>query len=307
VRNDPLQYHTLLGDKECNEGEHNIRHRAAVNAVCTALNVTEASHIILGDKNQHEEKFRRYNAGKTLDLGVVGGAPAGRNLLVENKVPSPMGKTHAQGQGTTALGGSVTSVGHRFAFGNTEEKLRHENLGCKQRGAPGQHALCHTTGKGFVKEKKGLYHDALKNQRATVIVAITESFGGICPELYSFYHKRGKRVRSKALADRTVYSRHRLAPKTFKRHHLLHLSVEVQRADANHINEQVLLARYCAVRKDQMDGGVGRSDSSDSHSSGSDSPDEGGDDDDGDDSRDALQDQWGGPGPGDDTSEGAAV
>ena len=39
----------------------------------------------------------------------------------------------------------------------------------------------------------------------------------------------------------------------------MHLSVEVQRADANHINEQVLLARYCAVRKDQMDGGVGRS------------------------------------------------
>lgn len=175
-----------------------------------------------------------------------------------------------------------------------------------QRGAPGQHALCHTTGKGFVKEKKGLYHDALKNQRATVIVAITESFGGICPELYSFYHKRGKKVRSKALADRTVYSRHRLAPKTFKRHHLLHLSVEVQRADANHINEQVLLARYCAVRKDKMDGGVGRSDSSDSHSSGSDSPDEGGDDDDGDDSRDALQDQCG-AGPGDDTSEGAAA
>ena len=142
-----------------------------------------------------------------------------------------------------------------------------------------------------------------------MIVAITESFGGICPELYSFYHKRGKKVRSKTLVDRTVYSRHRLAPKTFKRHHLLHLSVEVQRADANHINEQVLLARYYAVRKDQMDGGVGRSDSSDSHSGGSDtdSPDDGGDNDDSDGSRDALQNQWGGPGPGDNNSEGAAV
>ena len=98
----------------------------------------------------------------------------------------------------------MTSVGHRFAFGNTEEKLRHENLGCKQRGAPGQHALCHTTGKGFVKEKKGLYHDALKNQRATVIVAITESFGGICPELYSFSSTISAGRKSEAKLSPTV-------------------------------------------------------------------------------------------------------
>ena len=60
----------------------------------------------------------------------------------------------------TPRGGTPASVGHSYAFGNTEEKARRLNMGCKARGQPGQ-PFSHKTGHGYVKARRGFYHDAI--------------------------------------------------------------------------------------------------------------------------------------------------
>ena len=69
-------------------------------------------------------------------------------------------KTSSPGVGIASSGGTPASVGHSYAFGNTEEKARRLNLGCKARGQPGQ-PFSHKTGHGYVKAHRGFYHDAI--------------------------------------------------------------------------------------------------------------------------------------------------
>ena len=69
------------------------------------------------------------------------------------------------GVGRTATGGTPGSVGDKFAFGNTEERARLANMGCKQRGFRGQRAFDHTTGQGYVKSQRGHYHDGIFTKR----------------------------------------------------------------------------------------------------------------------------------------------
>ena len=65
------------------------------------------------------------------------------------------------GVGRADTGGNAGSVGDKFAFGNTEERARLANMGCKQRGFRGQRAFDHTTGQGYVKSQRGHYHDGI--------------------------------------------------------------------------------------------------------------------------------------------------
>ena len=69
-------------------------------------------------------------------------------------------KTSSTGAGSASSGGTPASVGHSYAFGNTEEKARRLNMGCKARGQPGQ-PFSHKTGHGYVKAHRGFYHDAI--------------------------------------------------------------------------------------------------------------------------------------------------
>ena len=50
-------------------------------------------------------------------------------------------------------------MGHRYGFGNTEEKYRVKVFGCKERGRPRDGPLDHSTGKGWVKHVEGDYPD----------------------------------------------------------------------------------------------------------------------------------------------------
>ena len=56
----------------------------------------------------------------------------------EIKLWTPLLKTSSTGVGNASSGGTPASVGHSYAFGNTEEKARRLNMGCKARGQPSQ-------------------------------------------------------------------------------------------------------------------------------------------------------------------------
>ena len=79
----------------------------------------------------------------------------------EIKLWTPLLKTSSTGVGNASSGGTPASVGHSYAFGNTEEKARRLNMGCKEaRGQPSQ-PFSHKTGHGYVKAHRGFYHDAI--------------------------------------------------------------------------------------------------------------------------------------------------
>ena len=67
----------------------------------------------------------------------------------EIKLWTPLLKTSSPGVGNASSGGTPASVGHSYAFGNTEEKARRLNMGCKARGQPGQ-PFDHKNGHGYV-------------------------------------------------------------------------------------------------------------------------------------------------------------
>ena len=60
-----------------------------------------------------------------------------------------MTKTRHMGRGSLQRGGTEQDVGHSYAFGNTEEKARYDNLGCKPRGRRCDGYFNHKTGKGW--------------------------------------------------------------------------------------------------------------------------------------------------------------
>ena len=78
-------------------------------------------------------------------MAEPGGAPGGADRVTELKVYSPVTKHQDMGRGSSKNGGTPTSMGHKCAFGNTEERLRLQNLGCAERGHPSQGPLDHAT------------------------------------------------------------------------------------------------------------------------------------------------------------------
>ena len=73
----------------------------------------------------------------------------------------------------------TTFVGGEYRCGNTEERLKHANLGTRGSGKPSDGAFNHKTGEGYVKEKEGHYSDAIINRKAAVFLLVFESLGGM--------------------------------------------------------------------------------------------------------------------------------
>ena len=69
---------------------------------------------------------------------------------------------------------------HNFLGGTLDQTLL-KVLGCKERGHKSQGPLVHATGKGWVKEHKGQYYDALHVKNGIVKICLVESQGGIAP------------------------------------------------------------------------------------------------------------------------------
>ena len=122
-------------------------------------------------------------------------------------------------------------MGHLYAFGNTEEQLRLENLGCAERGRPSDGPLDHGTGRGWVRARRGHYHDAVHVKRSATEIILHETLGGgFSPPAVARMRRQARAAKS---VDRTRYTtRGRLS---YLSHHTQRMSLSVVKADSRGI------------------------------------------------------------------------
>ena len=70
-------------------------------------------------------------------------------------------------------------MGATRPLGNTEEKLIRDNYGLAERGVGTTESFDHATGAGHVSAVKGLYHDCIHVKGNTLLLLISEIFGGV--------------------------------------------------------------------------------------------------------------------------------
>ena len=109
----------------------------------------------------------------------------------------------AMAHGRKAEAAPHPSATYMYPFGNTEEELRLENLGAAERGHPTDKPFDHTTGKGYVKHKKGIYYDALFIKKNKLEMLIHETSSGFSPPCVARIKRFGRKAR--ASGDRTHY------------------------------------------------------------------------------------------------------
>ena len=218
----------FYGDYTDGRVNHSRRHGGALRSWYDAISAVAHTPVVLGDK-MRPAATAHYNEGHVLDICEPGGAPGGADHITEIKVCTPLATSISAGQGSSVNGGTPTSVGHLHAFGNTEEKLRLANLGCRERGHPSQPPLDHNTGRGWVRARRGCYYDALVRKRSTVCLTLHESIGGgFSPPAAARLHSLARVAR--AGGDRTRYSaRRRLS---YLSHHSQRISLSIVKADS---------------------------------------------------------------------------
>ena len=141
------------------------------------------------------------------------------------------------GVGRADTGGNPGSVGDKFAFGNTEERARLANMGCKQRGFRGQRAFDHTTGQGYVKSQRGHYHDGIFTKRNKFNLLLHETFGGgFSPPAVAKINRLARKAQRSGV-DRTAYPPH--SRLSFVSHHAERISI----ASVKGVNRAILLYR----------------------------------------------------------------
>ena len=137
-----------------------------------------------------------------------------------------------KGRGSSRNGGTPTTLGHKYAFGSTEERLRLENLGCIERGHPSQGPFNHRTGHGWVRERRGLYYDALYVKRGVVDLVLHETIGGgFSPPAVAKMHRLSRSAASGV--DRTRYTSKRHI--SYKSHHTQRISLGIVKSDGRAI------------------------------------------------------------------------
>eukprot|EP00964_Phaeocystis_antarctica_P042917 scaffold24606_cov63-Phaeocystis_antarctica.AAC.10 len=128
-------FSTKKGDKKDGGGggaNHNRRHTACLTGWVAAISAVATTQTVLGDKAQQArtKQFNDYNDGHVVDIAEIGSGERGEGKRLEIKVFATLGeaKCKAAGLGSTVNGGTVKAVGHKYPFGNNEEKCRLENL-----------------------------------------------------------------------------------------------------------------------------------------------------------------------------------
>ena len=228
-----------VGDAFCNGGEHNRRHGACLRASSTAVASRAIGPVVLGDKSD-EARTCIFNEGHVVDFAHVGGDPhTAADQCWEIKVPSPCTQFYSAGHGSSTGGGKPASVGHLYAFGNTEEFLRVTILGCAGRGCASDGPFDHSTGTGWVVEQRGDYHDAIFVKGNSVVTAIVEVFGGFTPRFLSELRRLARlNPTSASFRDGTKYGDNPRSPISWLTHHSRLISLSVVKADAfNILNE----------------------------------------------------------------------
>ena len=216
--------------------EHNIRHNGTMYATANMVRARACGKLVLGDKANPQTTFH-LNEGHVTDMCEIGGdLQSQRDVHYEVKVPSALTKTRQAGQGSAAHGGCCASLGHKFGFGNTLDQTLLKVLGCKERGHKSQGPLVHATGKGWVKEHKGQYYDALHVKNGIVKICLVESQGGIAPPTKRIIFNFAKEVGSPSAVDRTDYGTASGSARGFVQHHSQQLSRAAVSGDAQNIN-----------------------------------------------------------------------
>ena len=184
-----------------------------------------------GTRVSKEEMRRRYahiNDGHVPDIVRHGTPPS----CYEFKCYTPFLPDGALGRGSAACGGAAsTTDGHFIAFGNTEEALRAVVLGQTEHGTKAEGPFDRTTGKGWVREERGQYADALSKGHPTVLLGM-ESTGALFTTFALFLQMLGRQSRAPGTHDSTVYGEARASPKAFYRHHTAAIAAAVTCADA---------------------------------------------------------------------------
>ena len=90
----------------------------------------------------------------------------------------------------------------------------------------------HSTGKGWVKEHKGHYHDALMVKGSRVVPWIVETFGGQAPHSLAYLRHLSRRARGKSARDATKYGTSNTSPRSFYEHHRQRVSAAAILGDA---------------------------------------------------------------------------
>ena len=215
----------FFGDYLYNKAHHRRPHDGVLAAWADAMRAPANAPVVHGDKEK-PELTRQYNEGYKTDLAEPHAGPGGCDEVNEVKLWTPLLKTSSPGVGNASSGGTPASVGHSYAFGNTEEKARRLNMGCKARGQPGQ-PFSHKTGHGYVKAHRGFYHDAIFVKRNNFNLLLHETFGGGFSPTAVLKLRRLARKVARGSVDRTAYS-----PKyslSFMSHHAERISLSVVR------------------------------------------------------------------------------
>ena len=154
--------------------------------------------------------------------------------ISEVKLWTPLRGGLPVGVGRADTGGNPGSVGDKFAFGNTEERARLANMGCKQRGFRGQRAFDHTTGQGYVKSQRGHYHDGIFTKRNKFNLLLHETFGGgFSPPAVAKINRLARKAQRSGV-DRTAYPPH--SRLSFVSHHAERISI----ASVKGVNRAIL-------------------------------------------------------------------
>ena len=151
------------------------------------------------------------------DIAQVGGSRWLTDWIGDVKVASPLTAKHKVGLGRKGAGG-CRSDGHLFAFGNTEDEYKVLVFGTRRRGRRIDGPFNHNTGRGFVDDHVGQYHDAIYNKRNQVSLLLVEDGGGLGPGMQRVL-KGAARTASdrKRGRDGNLYSIHR--PSSYYTHH----------------------------------------------------------------------------------------
>ena len=136
-----------------------------------------------------------------------------------------------------------------YGFGNTEEDFRVQVYGTPRIGRKRDGPFDHSTGRGWVRRRRGSYFDAIHNKRSRVTLILCESTGAVSPRTLSYVYYCSRRARGKHARDGTKYGRSRMSTRSFYTHHTQRLSFAAAVGDVMGISKEIrhTKQRLCGI------------------------------------------------------------
>ena len=190
-----------LGDGFAHAANHSTAHKWICAAWRDAESASSGATVYLGDKKLGLLHYSEYNATYIPDIIKIGSGDDGRPELDEVKNYSCFVTKSTNHAAVTTLNGGA------YAFGNTEEALKHRVLGTRARGHAAAGKFNHADGSGRVAPHAGDYRDAINNRKATVHLLVHEATMGSMSPYAARRLRRLARDASDNGTDGTDYTR----------------------------------------------------------------------------------------------------